>query len=98
MTPEDTWHPECEATSDTSIEVAELLVHRHADGLYGVEAGKTLGYAEQPDLAVLDGGYLHGMSRSHDVQRLGDGWPIVRRVGPRAGAVRREQDVVPHHP
>src|SRR4051812_41509929 len=58
----------------------------------------VLGDAEQPDLAILDGGHLGGVSGPHDVRRGGDNVPLVRRLRPRAGPVRREQAVLAHEP
>src|SRR4051794_10647935 len=74
--------------------------HRHAEGLDRLVAGAVfchvpaeqlgipvLGDAEQPDLAVRDGGDLGGVGRPHDVRRLGDDVPLMRGLRPPAGAV-----------
>ena len=58
----------------------------------------VLGDAEQPDLAVLDGGDLGRVGRPHHVRRLGDDPPIVRRVGARASAMGRQQAMLAHEP
>jgi hypothetical protein len=55
-----------------------------------------LGDAEQPHLAVLDGGDLGGVGRPHDVRRRGDDVAVVRRFAALAGAVRRQQGVLAH--
>src|SRR3954454_19263382 len=60
-----------QAAGGAGLEVAELLAHRHAEGLDRLEAGTMLRHmpahdlgvpvlddAEQPDLAVRDGGHL----------------------------------------
>ena len=58
----------------------------------------VLGDAEQPDLAVLDGGDLGGVSGPRHVRRLGDDVPVMRGLGLRAGPVRREQGMLTHQP
>ena len=98
-----------QAAGGTGGEAAELLADRHAEGLDGLEAGAALadvpaqqfgvpvlGDAEQPDLAVLDGGDLGGIDRPHDIRRLGDDAAVVRRLAALAGAMRREQGVLAH--
>src|SRR5918992_479312 len=90
---------------------AELLADRHADGLDRLEAGAelrhvpaeqlgvpVLGDAEQPDLAILDGGDLGAVAGPHDVRRRGDDVPVVRPVGPGSGPMRRQQGVLAHQP
>jgi len=92
-------------------DVAELLAHRHADGLGGLEAGATFGDmptdqfgipvfddAEQPDLAVVHGGDLGGVGRPHHIRRLGDDVALMRRLGARAGTMRRQQGMSTHDP
>ena len=82
-----------QAAGCAGVDAAELVSHRHADGLKSFEAGPALGDmpteqfgvpvlgdAEQPDLAVLDGDDLGGVGRPHHVRRLGDDPPIVRRL------------------
>ena len=67
--------PQRQAAGGAGVDAVELVSHRHADGLKSFEAGPALGDmpteqlgvpvlgdAEQPDLAVLDGGDL-GVSR-----------------------------------
>src|SRR3712207_4836479 len=82
---------------------------RHAEGLDGFEAGAALGHvparqfgvpvlgdAEEPDLAVLDGGDLGGVDRPHDVRRLGDDMTVMRCLAALTDAVRRQQGVLAH--
>ena len=91
--------------------MAELLAHRHAESLNRLVAGAMFGHvpaehlgipvlddAEQPDLAVRNGGDLRGVDRPHDVRRLSDDVPVMQRLRPRTGAVRREQAVLAHEP
>src|SRR5271165_1624903 len=100
-----------QAASGAGAEMAELLADRHADGLKSLEAGSAFGDvpaeqfgipmlddAEQPDLAILDAGNLGGVSRPHDIRRVGDDVPIVWRIVARAGAMRRQQGVLTHQP
>src|SRR3712207_8965429 len=46
--------------------------------------------------SVLHGGHLGGVGGPHQVRRFGDDVPLVRRLRPRAGPVRREQGVLAH--
>jgi hypothetical protein len=100
-----------QAAGAARAEMAEPLAHRQADGLDRLVAGAALrpvpagqlgvpvlGDAEQPDLAVLDRGDPGGVGRPHDVRRRGDDVPAVRRAGPGAGPVGREQGVLAHQP
>ena len=100
-----------EAAGGVGAEFAELLADRHADGLGGFEAGADLADvpaeefgvpvlddAEQPDLAILHGDDLGGVGGPHDVRCRGDDVAVVRGVGAAAGAVRRQQRVLPHQP
>src|SRR3954468_1765508 len=100
-----------QAAGSTGAEMDELLAHRHAEGLDRLVAGAVfchvpaeqiglpvLGDAEQPDLAVRDGGDLGGVGGPHDVRRFGGDVPLVRRLRPRSGPVRREQGVLAHQP
>src|SRR5215212_7529521 len=102
---------EREAASGACGEVAELLADGHAEGLYGLEAVAglrdvpaeefgvpMLGDAEQPHLAVLDGGGLGRVGGPHDVRRRGDDVPVMYGLGTRAGPMRREQGVLAHQP
>jgi len=90
--------------------MAELLADGHGERLGGLEAGAALCHmpaqelgvpmlrdAEDPDLAVLDGGDLGGVDRPHDFRRGGDDLPLVAVLVPTAGAVGREQGVLAHH-
>ena len=85
--------PQRQAAGGAGVDAVELASHRHADGLKSFEAGPALGDmpteqlgvpvlgdAEQPDLAVLDGGDLGRVGRPHHIRRLGGDPPIVRRV------------------
>jgi hypothetical protein len=49
--------------------------------------------AEDPDLAVLDGGELGGVDRPDDVRRGGDDLALMAALVPAAGAAGREQGV-----
>src|SRR5829696_7141830 len=102
---------ERQAAGGPGAEVAEPPADRHADGLDRLEAGAALGHvpaeefgvpvlgdAEQPHLAVLDGGDLGGVGRPDDVRRFRDDPALVRRFRPWAGPVRREQGVLAQHP
>src|SRR3954468_3618344 len=100
---------ERDASGGVGRELAELLADGHAEGLCSFEAGARLrhvpaeelgvpvfGDAEQPDLAVLDGGDLGRVGGPHDVRRLSDDVAVVRCLGPLVGAVRRQQSVLAH--
>src|SRR5215210_6681260 len=95
---------EREAAGGACGEVTELLADGYAEALYGLEAvaglrdvpAKEFGVpmlsdAEQPHLAVLDGGDLGGVGRPHDVRRRGDDAAVVRRFAALPGTVRRQQ-------
>ena len=103
--------PQRQAAGGAGVDAVELVSHRHADGLKSFEAGPALGDmpteqlgvpvlgdAEQPDLAVLDGGDLGRVGRPHHIRRLGGDPPIVRRVGARASAMGRQQAMLAHEP
>jgi hypothetical protein len=90
------------AASGAGADVAEDFPDRHTDGLdRGVAIAAlrdmpaqrlgvpVLDNAEQPDLAILDGDDLGRIGRPHQVRRLGDDLPVVRRVVTRASAMRR---------
>src|SRR5215211_5052903 len=100
---------EREAAGGACGEVTELLADGHAEGLYGLEAVAglrdvpaeefgvpMLGDAEQPHLAVLDGGDLGRVGGPHDVRRRGGDVAVMRRLAALAGAVRRQQGVLAH--
>src|SRR5215217_785900 len=102
---------EREAAGGAGGEAAELLADGHAEGLDGLEAVAglrdvpaeefgvpMLGDAEQPHLAVLDGGDLGRVGGPHDVRRRGDDVPVMYGLGTRAGPMRREQGVLAHQP
>jgi hypothetical protein len=98
-----------QAAGSAGAEVPELLADGHAERLGRLEAGAglrhvpaeelgvpVLGDAEDPHLAVLDGGDLGGVDRPHDVRRRGDDVAVMRVVRPAARTVRREQGVLAH--
>lgn len=100
---------EREATGGVGGEVAELLADGHDERVVGLEAGAAIRHvpsqdlgvpafrdAEDPDLAVLDGGDLRGVDRPHDVRRFGDDLPVVAVLVPAVGAVGREKGVLTH--
>src|SRR5215211_1848997 len=102
---------EREAAGGAGGELTELLADGHADGLGGLVAGAglchvpaqqlgvpVLGDAEQPHLAVPDGGDPGGVGGPHHVRRRGDDVTVVRRLALLAGAVRRQQGVLAHQP
>jgi hypothetical protein len=77
-----------------SVERAEVAGWRRDDERLGVP---MLRDAEDPDLAVLDGGDLGGVDRPHDVRRGGDDLPFMAVLIPAPGTVGREQGVLAHH-
>jgi hypothetical protein len=98
-------------TSKQLIAQTRAAIAAKPDGLKSFEAGPALGDmptrqlgvpvlgdADQPDLAVLDGGDLGRVGRPHLIRRLGDDPPIVRRVGARASAMGRQQAMLAHGP
>src|SRR5271165_2431411 len=100
-----------DAAGSGGAEMAEDGLDRHADGLgrgvaiaafADVPAGclsvPVLDHAEQPDLAVLDGGDLAGVGCPHDIRRIGGDAPgmVVWVAGART--VRREQRSLAHQP
>src|ERR671921_368504 len=100
---------EREAAGGAGGEVAELLADGHGERLGGLEAGAALRHvpaeelgvpvlrdAEDPDLAVLDGGDLGGVDRPHDVRRLSDDLALMGVLALAARAVGREQGVLAH--
>src|SRR3712207_4760416 len=100
---------EREAAGGAGGEVAELLADGHAEGLDRLEAGAglrdvpaeefgvpVLGDAEQPHLAVPDGGDLGGVGRPHDVRRRGDDVAVMRGFAAlAAGGGRGQQGGLP---
>lgn len=91
--------------------MTELLADRHAEGLDRLEARAALadvpaeklgvpvlGDAEQPDLAITDGGDLGRVDRPHDVWGRGDDVAVVRRLGLGPGPVRGQQGMLAHQP
>jgi hypothetical protein len=91
-----------------AVGFAAQLVDGAIGMAYGVSATTvllSLGDAEQPDLAVLDGGDPGGIERPrpkvgqrpHDVRRGGGDLALVGVVRPVARPVRREQGILAHH-
>ncbi|MCS6930988.1 MAG: hypothetical protein NZM27_02115, partial [Acetobacteraceae bacterium] len=89
---------EREAAGGARGKMAELLADGHAQRLDRLEAraafrdvpAEHLGIpvlrdAEQPDLAILDGGDLGGVDGPHDVRRGGDDLAVVAVLAPAAG-------------
>lgn len=92
----------CEASGGRGREMTKMLADGHGERPGGLEASAALRHipaqklgvpvcrdAEDPDLAVLDGGNLSGIDRPDDVQRGGDDLPLITALVPTAGAVGR---------
>src|SRR5208337_1108300 len=98
---------ERKAASGVGGEMAELVADGHAQRLGRFEASSelrdapadqfgvpVLGDAEQPNLAVLDGGDLGGVDRPHDVGRVSDDLAIMRVAALSAG---ESKGILTHH-